>query len=148
MPDLVVNYFRKDVFCDDTEQKNFKAKYNYKLPCTPEEMDQITWDNYKDIGEFFKRKKGEMLMGKPLDDDFYGVEFQVGKGYDFFTTSAYEFLWQHGGDIWDETKQPNAHAVGVVNSPVRGQVLRAPPVLREVYAAGGDDRQSRHLQDG
>ena len=51
-----------------------------------------------------------MLMGKPLDDDFYGVEFQVGKGYDFFTTSAYEFLWQHGGDIWDETKQPNAHA--------------------------------------
>ena len=56
-------------------------------------------------------------MGKPLDDDFYGIEFQVGKGYDFFTTSAYEFLWQHGGDIWDETKQPNAHAVGVMNSP-------------------------------
>ena len=57
-----------------------------------------------------------MLMGKPADDDFFGVEFQVGKGYDFFTTSVYEFLWQHGGDIWDETKQPNAHAVGVVNS--------------------------------
>jgi multiple sugar transport system substrate-binding protein len=57
-----------------------------------------------------------MLMGKPADDDFFGIEFQIGKGYDFFTTSAYEFLWQHGGDIWDETKQPNAHAVGVVNS--------------------------------
>ncbi len=93
-------------------------KYKYKLPCTPEEMDEITWDNYRDFGEFFKRKKGDMLMGKPLDDDFYGIEFQVGKGYDFFTTSAYEFLWQHGGDIWDETKQPNAHAVGVVNSPM------------------------------
>jgi multiple sugar transport system substrate-binding protein len=116
MPDLVVNYYRKDVFCDETEQKNFMAKYKYKLPCTPEEMDKITWDNYRDFGEFFKRKKGEMLMGKPLDDDFFGVEFQVGKGYDFFTTSVYEFLWQHGGDIWDETKQPNAHALGVVNS--------------------------------
>ena len=58
-----------------------------------------------------------MLMGKPLDDDFYGVEFQVGKGYDFFTTSTHQFVWQHGADIWDETKQPNAHAVGVVNSP-------------------------------
>jgi multiple sugar transport system substrate-binding protein len=116
-PDVVVNYYRKDVFCDPTEQKNFKAKYNYKLPCAPEEMDQITWDNYRDFGEFFNRKKGDMLMGKTLDDDFYGVEFQVGKGYDFFTTSAYEFLWQHGGDIWDETKQPTAHAVGVVNSP-------------------------------
>ena len=52
-------------------------------------MDQITWDNYKDMGEFFKRKKGELLMNKPLDDDFYGVEFQVGKGYDFFTTSTH-----------------------------------------------------------
>jgi len=118
MPDLVVNYFRKDVVCDETEQKNFKAKYNYKLPCSPEEMDAITWDNFHDIGEFFKRKKGEMLMGKPLDDDFFGIEFQVGKGYDFFTTSADEFLWQHGGDIWDETNQPNSHALGVVNSPV------------------------------
>jgi multiple sugar transport system substrate-binding protein len=118
MPDLVVNYYRKDVFCDETEQKNFLAKYKYKLPCAPEEMDKITWDNYKDFGEFFKRKKGELLMGKPLDDDFFGVEFQVGKGYDFFTTSVYEFLWQHGGDIWDETKQPNAHALGVVNSDV------------------------------
>ena len=118
MPDLVVNYYRKDVFCDATEQKNFMEKYKYKLPCAPEEMDKITWDNYKDFGEFFKRKKGELLMGKPLDDDFFGVEFQVGKGYDFFTTSVYEFLWQHGGDIWDETKQPNAHALGVVNSDV------------------------------
>ena len=118
MPDLVINYYRKDVFCDPTEQKNFMEKYKYKLPCAPEEMDKITWSNYKDFGEFFHRKKGEMLMGKPLDDDFFGIEFQVGKGYDFFTTSVYEFLWQYGGDIWDETKQPNAHAVGVVNSPV------------------------------
>ncbi len=118
MPDLVVNYYRKDVFCDQTEQKTFEAKYKYKLPCAPEDIDKITWDNYRDIGEFFKRKKGEMLMGKPLDDDFFGVEFQVGKGYDFFTTSVYEFLWQAGGDIWDETKQPNGKALGVVNSDI------------------------------
>ena len=118
MPDLVVNYYRKDVVCDETEQKAFQAKYKYKLACAPEEMDNITWDNFRDIGEFFKRKKGEMLMGKPAEDDFFGVEFQVGKGYDFFTTSADEFLWQHGGDIWDETKQPQGHAIGVVNSPV------------------------------
>jgi multiple sugar transport system substrate-binding protein len=64
------------------------------------------------------RKKGEMLAGKPLDDDFYGVAFQAGKGYDFSTTTVHQFLWQHGGDIWDETKAPNSHAIGVVNSPV------------------------------
>ena len=116
MPDVVISYYRKDIFCDASEQKNFMAKYKYKLPCAPEEMDAITWDQFHDIGEFFLRKKGEMLAGKPADDDFYGIEFQAGKTYDMFTTSAYEFLWQHGGDIWDETKQPNAHAVGVVNS--------------------------------
>jgi multiple sugar transport system substrate-binding protein len=118
MPDLVVSYYRKDVLCDATEQKNFMAKYKYKLPCSPEEMDGNDWDKFRDIGEFFQRKKGDMLMGKPADDDFYGIEFQVGKGYDFFTTSSYEFLWQHGGEIWDETKQPNAHALGVMNSKV------------------------------
>ncbi len=123
MPDLVVSYYRKDILCDQSEQKNFMAKYKYKLPCAPEEMDAITWDQFRDIGEFFMRKKGDMLAGKPADDDFYGIEFQVGKGYDFFTTSAYEFLWQHGGDIWDETKQPNAHAVGVVNSKVAVESL-------------------------
>jgi len=118
MPDILVSYYRKDIFCDETEQKNFMAKYKYKLPCSGEEMDQTSWDMFKDYGEFFMRKKGEMLAGKSLDDDFYGVEFQAGKGYDFSTSTVLEFLWQHGGDIWDETKAPNAHAVGVVNSPV------------------------------
>ena len=27
------------------------------------------------------------------------------------------FIWQHGGDIWDETKAPKGKAEGVVNSP-------------------------------
>ena len=120
MPDLVVSYYRKDILCDETEQKNFKAKYNQKLPCRPRRW-TIDWDNFRQDRRVFMRKKGDMLAGKPADDDFFGVEFQVGKGYDFFTTSAYEFLWQHGGDIWDETKQPDAHAEGVVNSPTAVQ---------------------------
>ena len=27
-PDVLVNYYRKDIFCNDDEQKNFQAKYN------------------------------------------------------------------------------------------------------------------------
>jgi len=117
MPDVIISYYRKDVFCDETEQKNFQAKYNEKLPCTPEEMDNITWDTFGKIGEFFQRKKGDMLAGKPADDDFYGVAYQAGKGYDFSTSQVDVFLWQHGADIWDETKAPTGHADGVVNSP-------------------------------
>ena len=116
-PDVLVTYGRKDVLCDATEQKNFQAKYNKKLPCTGEEIDAMTWDDFKNVGEFFRRKKGEMLAGKPADDDFYGIAFQAGKDYDFSSMQINGFIWQYGADIWDETKAPDAHAEGVVNSP-------------------------------
>jgi multiple sugar transport system substrate-binding protein len=117
MPDVIISYYRKDVFCDAGEQKAFQTKYNEKLPCTPEEMDNISWDTFGKIGEFFQRKKGDLLAGKPLDDDFYGIEYQSGKGYDFSTSQVDVFLWQHGANIWDETQAPKGHAEGQVNSP-------------------------------
>ena len=64
MPDLVINYYRKDVFCDPTEQKNFMAKYKYKLPCTPEEMDQITWDNYQRLRRVLQAQEGRDADGQ------------------------------------------------------------------------------------
>jgi multiple sugar transport system substrate-binding protein len=42
-PDVLVTYARKDIFCNDEEQKNFQAKFNKKLPCAPEEFDDIDW---------------------------------------------------------------------------------------------------------
>ncbi len=116
-PDVLVNFARADIICDETEQKNFMEKYNKKLPCTGEELDAMTWDDFRDVGEFFRRKKGEMLAGKPAEDDFYGIAYQAGKAYDFSSMQANGFIWQMGGDIWDETKAPSGQAEGVVNSP-------------------------------
>jgi multiple sugar transport system substrate-binding protein len=116
-PDVLVNFARKDVICDATEQKNFTAKYNKKLPCTGEELDAMTWDDFKNVGEFFRRKKGEMLAGKPAEDDFYGIAYQAGKSYDFSSMQINGLIWQMGGNIWDETKVPTGQAEGVVNSP-------------------------------
>ena len=117
MPDIYINYYRTDIVCNEEEQKNFQAKYNQKLPCTPEEMDNVDWDMFEKIGEFFMRKKGEMLAGKPADDDFYGIAYQAGKAYDFSTMQVNAFIWQYGANIWDETQAPKGHAEGVVNSP-------------------------------
>jgi len=117
MPDLLVVYYRKDIFCDPTEQAAYQAKYGKKLPCSGEEMDNVDWDQVKTFGEFFKRPKGEKLAGQPLTDDFYGIAYQAGKDYDFAIMQVDAFLWQQGADIWDETKVPNSPAVGVVNSP-------------------------------
>lgn len=137
-PDVIVNYARKDIICDPTEQANFQAKYNKKLPCTGEELDAMTWDDFKNVGEFFRRKKGEMLAGKPADDDFYGIAFQAGKGYDFSSMQINGLIWQMGGNIWDETKVPTGQAEGVVNSPEAVKALEKylslieymPPVAR------------------
>lgn len=122
-PDVLVTYGRKDVLCDETEQKNFMAKYQKKLPCTGEEIDAMTWDDFRNVGEFFRRKKGEMLAGKPADDDFYGIAFQAGKSYDFSSMQINGLIWQMGGNIWDETQVPKGQAEGVVNSPIAVKAL-------------------------
>lgn len=116
-PDVLVNYARSDILCNEEEQKNFQAKYNKKLPCTGEELDAMTWDDFKNVGEFFQRKKGDMLAGKPAEDDFYGIAYQAGKGYDFSSMQINGLIWQNGGNIWDETQAPKGQAEGVVNSP-------------------------------
>jgi multiple sugar transport system substrate-binding protein len=116
MPDILITYYRKDLLCNEDEQKNFKAKFNEKLPCTPEEVDAMDWGMFEKIGQFFQRKKGDMLGGKPADDDFYGIAYQAGKGYDFSSMQVNGFIWQYGANIWDETKEPTGKAEGVVNS--------------------------------
>ncbi len=116
-PDVLVNFARADIICHEEEQKNFQAKYSKKLPCTGEELDAMTWDDFKNVGEFFRRKKGDMLAGKPAEDDFYGIAYQAGKGYDFSSMQINGFIWQMGGNTWDETTAPTGQAEGVVNSP-------------------------------
>ena len=48
------------------------------------------------------------------DDDFYGIAYQAGKPYDFSSMQVNGFIWEAGGDIWDETA--TKPALGVVNS--------------------------------
>jgi multiple sugar transport system substrate-binding protein len=116
MPDIYINYYRKDILCHPDEQAAFQAKFGEKLPCTPEEVDNVDWDMFEKIGQFFMRKKGEMLAGQPAEDDFYGIAYQAGKAYDFSIMQVNAFIWQHGASIWDETQVPTGQAEGVVNS--------------------------------
>lgn len=117
-PDTYVTYYRNDIFCHEGEAAAFKAKYDATFPCTYEDWQDVDWDRYAQIGEFLKRKKGEELAGETLTDDFYGISYQAGKGYDFSTMQVNAFVWQHGGDIWDETKAPDGLAEGIVNSDI------------------------------
>ena len=98
----------------------------------------MDWDAFEKVGQFFQRKKGEMLAGKPAEDDFFGIAYQAGKAYDNSSMQINGFIWQQGGGIWDETKAPTVHAEGVVNSPESVKALEnylrltqyMPPVVK------------------
>ena len=93
----------------------FEAKYGTNLPCTYEDWQDVDWDKFAQIGEFLNRPAGEKVGDEVLTDDFYGIAYQAGKGYDFSTMAINAFVWQHGGDIWNESVE-DAQAEGVVNS--------------------------------
>ena len=93
--------YRRDEFCDAGEAAAFQTKYGNALPCTPEEMSNVDWDQVRDFGEFFQRRAGDELAGQALTDDFFGIAYQAGKGYDFSSMQINAFIWQHGASIWD-----------------------------------------------
>ncbi len=124
MPDTYMTWFRTDLFCHDGERAAFQAKYGEPLPCSYDEWANADWGTWENIGKFFRRNKGDKLGNGIADDNFYGVAYQAGKGYDFSSMQINAFFWQWGGGIWDETKEPHGKALGVVNSPENVQAFQ------------------------
>jgi len=90
--------YRKDLFADPTNKRDFKARYHYDLG-VPKSMDQIV-----DIADFFTgRYKG-----------FYGYAGHEQPGYDAAAETFLGWCWNYGGEIWN----PTTSAVqGYINSP-------------------------------
>jgi multiple sugar transport system substrate-binding protein len=95
-----VYWARADLLNDPTEQAAFKAKYGYDLAPAK------TIEQLRDIAEFFTRKKGSTLAGKPLETDFYGIVIEGIKGGSTFLTLWGNFIKNYGGDIMDADGKP------------------------------------------
>ncbi|MBW2058313.1 MAG: extracellular solute-binding protein [Deltaproteobacteria bacterium] len=113
-------FIRQDVFDDPTERANFKAKYGYDLK--PATTDKELYDQ----GEFFTRKKGEPLKGKPLDHDLYGLAMMAG---------AYQIndeiscrIWGKGSDyvtvVRDSTGKLKEFVITKANKQALKETLR------------------------
>ena len=98
-------FYRKDLFDDPGERAAFKAKYGYDLEVPK------TWEQHRDIAEFFTRKAGQTLKGETLERDFYGVGMMAGR-FDEIQDEWMAILWAMGGEIMDENMNV------VVNSPI------------------------------
>jgi multiple sugar transport system substrate-binding protein len=92
-------WYRNDLFSDPSEQKAFKEKYGYDLKAPD------TWDQYKQIAEFFNRP-GEGM---------YGTLVQ-GKKHMALWQEYINFLYSFGGAIL-ETDDPSKYGPIVINSP-------------------------------
>jgi len=86
-------WYRKDLLEDPVEKANFEAKYGYEL-APPE-----TWEQFKDIAEFFTRKAGDTLAGETLTHDVYGTALQA-KRSDALTCEWLCYAWSFGGGVF------------------------------------------------
>lgn len=73
---------RKDIFDCPSEQTAFKEKYKYDLPLKPD-----TWEQFRDVAEFFTRKTGDKVCDKPITEDFYGTAVSLKR----YLATQYDF---------------------------------------------------------
>lgn len=86
--------YRKDLYTNADEKKAFKNKFGYELR-VPE-----TYTELRDVAEFFTRKKGELLAGKVLNEDFYGISHS-GKPTFFLWHDFVNYFQAFGGRLYD-----------------------------------------------
>ena len=94
MADTVGLVYRKDLFENQEEKAAFKAKYGYNLR-VPQ-----TYKEFRDVAEFFTRKKGERLAGDILTTDFYGTSHS-NKVADFLWHDYISYMIAFGAEIYD-----------------------------------------------
>jgi len=95
--DAVGFAYRKDWFEDAKEKEAFQAKYGREL-AVPD-----TWDEFRDLAEFFHRP----------DERRYGCTLLTGRDYDSLTMGYQQIMWTFGGS-WGE--QETYRVSGYANS--------------------------------
>jgi multiple sugar transport system substrate-binding protein len=122
----MVYWYRKDWFSHSGEKAAFKKKYGYELGPAK------TYKQFRDIAEFFTRKKGEKIAGKVLADNHYGVGL-VGKREMSLTWEWYNILNGWGVNLYDKDGRPRFNQKGVVEATKWWLGLRpfAPPGVSE-----------------
>lgn len=100
---------RKDIAECPAEQEAFKAKYGYDLPLGPD-----TWDQFRDVAEFFTRKAGDKVCDQPLSEAFFGTAVSLKR----YVATQYDFeLFLNGfGGVMFEGDRALKDAQGFTSS--------------------------------
>jgi len=96
---VMMMFYRRDLMQSQVEKDAFQQKYGYELAPAK------TWDQYRDIAEFFTRDKGEQVGGEALREPLYGAAM-AGKRHVSTVLEWMNYSWTHGGNLFDESGQP------------------------------------------
>jgi multiple sugar transport system substrate-binding protein len=138
-PTLAAPYvlgYRIDLLTNADEKSAFKAKYNYEL-AVPQTYKQLL-----DTAQFFTRKKGENVGGKPAGEDFYGVCL-AGKPGGFLFHRYEMVLVAYGADlIYNlKTKQPTVNSKeSVAAAKYYAELHKYQQPGSETHSGGGTQR--------
>jgi multiple sugar transport system substrate-binding protein len=114
--------YRKDLFEDPQEKEAFKAKYKYDLDIPK------TYDQLRDIAEFFTRPKA--------DPPLYGIAMWLGKDYDSITMGFQQVMWCFGGSYGDEKTYK---VEGILNSDAGVKALEYYIALSKFAPPGSEN---------
>jgi multiple sugar transport system substrate-binding protein len=130
-------FYRADLLDDEGEKAAFKAKYGYDL-AVPK-----TWEQHRDIAEFFTRKSGAKLKGEALQKDFYGIGLMAGP-YPEIQDELSAPIWGMGSDwLTDEGKIPVDDVEKVLNQYLELLKFAPPAALTVTY-----DGVMNQMKDG
>jgi multiple sugar transport system substrate-binding protein len=93
---VMMMFYRKDLMDNAQEKEAFQKKYGY--PLAPAH----TWQQYRDIAEFFTRKAGDTLAGEKLTQDFFGTSL-AGKRHIATVLEWFNYAWTYGGGLFDSS---------------------------------------------
>jgi multiple sugar transport system substrate-binding protein len=84
-------FIRQDLCDDPMEKEAFRKRYGYELEVP------ATTAHLTNFGQFFTRKKGDLLKGEPLKNDMYGLAMMAGR---FKINDEYECRIYGNGGHW------------------------------------------------
>lgn len=106
----MVYWARADLLNDPGEKAAFKTKYGYDLAPAK------TFKAFLDIGEFFTRKAGQTLAGKPLKSDFYGILHEGITGGSTLASLWHNVAQNFGADLFDANGAPSFNTPQMVQA--------------------------------
>lgn len=113
-------FVRQDLLDHPDEQAAFQERYGYDL------AQPVTWEQHRDIAEFFTREKGDKLKGETLEKDFFGIGLMAGR-FPEIQDELSAPLWGMGSDWLTNDGQVPVEDVEKVLSDYLELLEFAPP---------------------